>query len=113
MWRRACPELAEGRLACVLKERLRYTTVPLKLTHHRSFAASTTAPTHPIMEGVDAGPDGRRLAANAGNSQAARREGGKSELPRAMCRITSGRAPSRALDGKCHREDTAPGASPR
>jgi len=30
--------------------------------------------------------------------------GGKSELRRAVCRITSGTAASRRLDGKCNRE---------
>ena len=33
--------------------------------------------------------------------------GGKSELRRAVCRITSGTAASRRLDGQCNREDTA------
>ncbi len=32
---------------------------------------------------------------------------GKSELQRAVCRITSGKVVSRPLDGKCHREYTA------
>ena len=35
------------------------------------------------------------------------RGGGKSELRRAVCRITSGIQASRPGDGKCHREDTA------
>ena len=61
-----------------------------------------------IIEIADAGRDGRRLSANAGDSQAAQKKGGKSELHRAACRITSGREPSKALDGKCHRENTAP-----
>src|SRR6476660_108083 len=34
-------------------------------------------------------------------------ERGKSELRRAVCRITSGRVALRPFDGKCHREDTA------
>src|SRR5271155_3457151 len=34
--------------------------------------------------------------------------GGKSELRRTVCRITSGQSRSSAMDGKCHREDTAP-----
>jgi len=63
---------------------------------------------HPIMEIADAGPDGRRLAANARLGEAARKEGGKSELRRAVCRITSGRACSSTFDGKCHRKHTAP-----
>ncbi len=33
--------------------------------------------------------------------------GGKSELRRAVCRITSGTGASRRRDGQCHREDTA------
>ena len=33
--------------------------------------------------------------------------GGKSELRRAVCRITSGTDASRHLDGQCNREDTA------
>ena len=33
--------------------------------------------------------------------------GGKSELRRAVCRITSGTADSSPLDGKCHRKHTA------
>jgi hypothetical protein len=33
--------------------------------------------------------------------------GGKSELRRAVCRITSGTAASRRLDGQCNREYTA------
>ncbi len=35
-------------------------------------------------------------------------ERGKSELHRAVCRITSGRAGSSPFDGKCHRKYTAP-----
>jgi hypothetical protein len=34
-------------------------------------------------------------------------ERGKSELRRAVCRITSGRVASRPLYGKCHRKYTA------
>ncbi len=33
--------------------------------------------------------------------------GGKSELRRAVCRITSGTRASRPVDGQCHREHTA------
>jgi hypothetical protein len=33
--------------------------------------------------------------------------GGKSELRRTVCRITSGQPVSRPVDGKCHREYTA------
>src|ERR1700690_2441642 len=44
---------------------------------------------------------GRPLSAS---SEAGR---GKSELHRAVCRITSGRAGSSPFDGKCHREYTA------
>src|SRR5260370_33788862 len=44
-----------------------------------------------------------------GFPQAARQEGGKSELRRAVCRITSGRTGSSSFDGKCHREHTASG----
>ncbi len=33
--------------------------------------------------------------------------GGKSELRRVVCRITSGTLASRPVDGKCHREYTA------
>src|SRR5882757_8143079 len=36
-------------------------------------------------------------------------ERGKSELHRAVCRITSGRVSSSSLYGKCHREYTALG----
>jgi hypothetical protein len=38
---------------------------------------------------------------------ALRKEGGKSELRRAVCRITSGRPGSSPVDGKCHRKHTA------
>src|SRR5437762_7633515 len=34
--------------------------------------------------------------------------GGKSELRRAVCRITSGRLGSSPADGQCHRKYTAP-----
>ena len=34
--------------------------------------------------------------------------GGKSELRRAVCRITSGRMGSSPFDGECHRKHTAP-----
>jgi hypothetical protein len=44
---------------------------------------------------------GRSLSALSGA------EGGKSELRRAVCRITSGRVDSSPLDGKCHRKHTA------
>jgi len=44
---------------------------------------------------------GRSLSAS---SDAGR---GKSELRRAVCRITSGRAGSSPFDGKCHRKYTA------
>jgi len=33
--------------------------------------------------------------------------GGKSELRRAVCRITSGTWASKPMDGQCHRKDTA------
>ena len=41
-------------------------------------------------------------------SRAAREERGKSELRRAVCRITSGRMDLNPFDGKCHRKHTAP-----
>src|SRR5579863_9733139 len=48
---------------------------------------------------------GRPLSASSGAGR------GKSELRRAVCRITSGRAPApvwtESLDGKCHRKYTA------
>ena len=44
---------------------------------------------------------------------AAQGERGKSELRRAVCRITSGTPALRLVDGKCHREYTAFGASLR
>jgi len=49
-----------------------------------------------IMNRLAAGPDGRSQFAG----------GGKSELRRAVCRITSGRPCSSAVDGKCHRKQT-------
>ena len=52
------------------------------------------------------------LSADAGFGQAARQEGGKSELRRAVCRITSGRTCSSTFDGKCHRKHTAAGVKP-
>src|SRR6476620_11464990 len=39
---------------------------------------------------------------------ARRKTGGKSELRRAVCRITSGKPGSSPVDGKCHRKHTAP-----
>jgi hypothetical protein len=44
---------------------------------------------------------GRSLASSSEDA------GGKSELRRAVCRITSGTAGSSRLDGKCHRKHTA------
>ena len=44
---------------------------------------------------------------DAGVSPGCCPERGKSELRRAVCRITSGRVALRPFDGKCHREDTA------
>jgi len=65
-----------------------------------------------------AGPGGRCRSANTDRStsvgllrragQAAQAGRGKSELHRAVCRITSGGRPSRAVYGKCHRKYTAP-----
>jgi len=72
------------------------------------FCGNHPIANHPIIEIADAGPDGRRLAANARLGEAARKEGGKSELRRAVCRITSGRACSSTFDGKCHRKHTVP-----
>ena len=60
-----------------------------------------------IMILLAAGPDGRCRLVNTGFGQVAQAGRGKSELHRAVCRITSGRQPVRAVDGKCHREDTA------
>jgi hypothetical protein len=39
--------------------------------------------------------------------------GGKSELRRAVCRITSGTWASKPMDGQCHRKDTASATPPR
>jgi hypothetical protein len=50
---------------------------------------------------------GRSLASSSDEA------GGKSELRRAVCRITSGRASSSSSDGKCHRKYTASTATPR
>jgi hypothetical protein len=41
------------------------------------------------------------------DAQAAEAGGGKSELRRAVCRITSGMRALRPADGQCHRKDTA------
>src|SRR5436305_15128550 len=49
---------------------------------------------------------GRPLPASSG----ARR--GKSELRRAVCRITSGTSGSSLMDGECHRKHTATAATP-
>ena len=57
---------------------------------------------HVIIIQLAAGPDGRSLLFAVSKSA-----GGKSELRRAVCRITSGRAGSSRFDGKCHREHTA------
>ena len=38
--------------------------------------------------------------------------GGKSELRRAVCRITSGTWASKPMDGQCHRKDTASATPP-
>jgi hypothetical protein len=55
------------------------------------------------------GPGGRCRKLRA--SEAA--GGGKSELRRAVCRITSGTWASRPMDGQCHRKDTASATPPR
>src|ERR1035438_9741983 len=61
-----------------------------------------------IMVLLAAGPDGRcRLGDAEPTAQAAQVGRGKSELHRAVCRITSGGRPSRAVYGKCHRKYTA------
>ena len=39
-------------------------------------------------------------------------KGGKSELRRAVCRITSGKPVSKPADGKCHRKYTALAGAP-
>jgi hypothetical protein len=44
----------------------------------------------------------------AANSSGENGRGGKSELRRAVCRITSGTPGSSPADGKCHRKHTAP-----
>jgi len=53
----------------------------------------------------------------SGRTVARCKTGGKSELRRAVCRITSGRAPALlragSFDGKCHRKHTARSARPR
>jgi len=56
------------------------------------------------MNRLAAGPDGRFSRLCWKRRDAGR---GKSELRRAVCRITSGRADSSPFDGKCHRKDTA------
>ena len=48
-----------------------------------------------------------RAVAAVGVAQAMSDGGGKSELRRAVCRITSGMWASRPADGQCHRKDTA------
>jgi hypothetical protein len=48
-----------------------------------------------------------RYVKNLGPVRASSDEGGKSELQRAVCRITSGKSASRPIDGKCHRKHTA------
>jgi len=48
-----------------------------------------------------------RAVAAGGRAQARFAGGGKSELRRAVCRITSGTRASRPVDGQCHRKDTA------
>ncbi len=47
------------------------------------------------------------LVVNAGFAGLHGQERGKSELQRAVCRITSGKVGSSPFDGKCHREYTA------
>jgi hypothetical protein len=48
-----------------------------------------------------------RAVAAGGRAQARFAGGGKSELRRAVCRITSGTRISKSVDGQCHRKDTA------
>src|SRR6266568_5613142 len=48
-------------------------------------------------------------AGSSGNRDAG---GGKSELRRAVCRITSGTWASKPMDGQCHRKDTASATPP-
>ena len=67
------------------------------------------------MQVVAAGPDD--CSAHSGKSAFSDRSyengrGGKSELRRVVCRITSGTADSSPLDGKCHRKNTALAATP-
>jgi hypothetical protein len=71
---------------------------------------SLPSATHAALHSKSRRPDDRcrpRIHASAG--------GGKSELRRAVCRITSGTEVSRPLDGQCNREHTAKfgGASQR
>ena len=54
-------------------------------------------------------PFTRKIGARMGTLGLRGWKRGKSELHRAMCRITSGKVASRPLDGKCHREHTATG----
>src|SRR5258707_6572953 len=75
---------------------------------HHSFAPAIR-PGASIILVVDAGPDGCCRLLNSGVSPGLQEiERGKSELRRAVCRITSGKAGSSLSDGKCHREYTAP-----
>src|SRR5258707_13877261 len=75
---------------------------------HHSFAPAIR-PGASIILVVDAGPDGCCRLLNSGVFPGLPGiERGKSELRRAVCRITSGKAGSRLSDGKCHREYTAP-----
>ena len=48
-----------------------------------------------------------RAVAAGGRAQARFAGGGKSELRRAVCRITSGTWASKPMDGQCHRKYTA------
>ena len=50
---------------------------------------------------------GRRTGRSLPEQASACFGGGKSELRRAVCRITSGTRASRSVDGQCHRKDTA------
>jgi len=56
---------------------------------------------------------GRRTGRSLPECASARFGGGKSELRRAVCRITSGMWVSRPTDGQCHRKDTASATPPR
>src|SRR5271154_300984 len=67
------------------------------------FRESSRKPPY-IMILLAAGPDGRFPRLHWKRRDAGR---GKSELHRAVCRITSGRADSSPFDGKCHRKHTA------